>query len=200
MKAMLGVVLFLLFAGASAGLLQAQETDKKVTEKTDKATEKTDKTAKKADVSEAVQKAAAKLAGDAEVKFKAKGKNFEAKWVSDGKKNEALLDAEGKLIRSEIKLTLKDLPEEVRTAVVKKYGEDTVLEFTMITITKGDKVFFEVESDAKGDSMFNAKGEAVDDDEADEDEDEEDDDDGEEEDDDDEEEDGDDEEEDGDDD
>ena len=184
MKAMLGVVLFLLFAGASAGLLQAQETDKKVTEKTDKATEKTDKTAKKADVSEAVQKAAAKLAGDAEVKFKAKGKNFEAKWRTEAGKHEALLDADGKLIRSEIKLALKDLPEEVRTAVVKKYGEDAKLELTKITITKGEKVFYEVESDAKGDSMFNAKGEAVDEDESDEDEDEEDDDDGEEEDDD----------------
>lgn len=147
------MALLVLLIGVTAGMLQAQETDKPKTDKapakTDKAPEKTDR---KSEVSEAVKSAAAKLAGDAKVSFKAKGKNFKAEWKVGEHENEALYGNDGKLIRSEIKLDLKDLPEAVRNAVTAKYGVDTVLEFTKITIAKGDKVIYEVESESKGDT------------------------------------------------
>ncbi|MCB9892933.1 MAG: hypothetical protein H6839_00620 [Planctomycetes bacterium] len=159
------MALLVLLIGVTAGMLQAQETDKPKTDKapakTDKAPEKTDR---KSEVSEAVKSAAAKLAGDAKVSFKAKGKNFKAEWKVGEHENEALYGNDGKLIRSEIKLDLKDLPEAVRNAVTAKYGVDTVLEFTKITIAKGDKVIYEVESESKGDTRYTAAGVETDDD------------------------------------
>ncbi len=166
------MALLVLFVGLMAGMLQAQETDKPKTDKapakTDKAPSKTDKapekTDRKSNVSEAVKTAAAKLAGDAKVSFKAKGKNVKAAWKVGDKENEALYSADGKLIRSEIKLDLKDLPEAVRNAVTAKYGVDTILEFTKITIAKDDKVIYEVESESKGDTKYTAAGVETDDD------------------------------------
>lgn len=183
----LKTALLVLLVGIAATALAAQGVARKAEGKAEAKEEKKD--AEKAEVTAAAKTALQKLAGDATIKVEAEGKNWKAEWEANDKDHEAIVDAEGKLIRSEEDIDAKDAPEAVRTAAAKQFGEDTFVEFTKITIAEGNKTYYEADS-KKGDAFFDANGVAVDEDDIDgddDDEEDEDDDDGEEDDDDDEE-------------
>jgi hypothetical protein len=72
------------------------------------------------------------------------GKNWKAEWTIDGRDDEAIVDAEGKLLRTEEDVDVKDVPEAVRKAAAAKFGVDVIVEF--VKIAKGDKVFYEADS------------------------------------------------------
>jgi ribosomal protein L16/L10AE len=122
---------------------------------------------KKAEITEAAKKALQKLAGDAKIEIESEGKNWKAEWEADDKDHEAVVDAEGKLIRSEEDIDAKDAPEAVRKAAAKLFGEDTFVEFTKIVITDGEKTLYEADS-KKGEALFDATGAVVEDDDDDE--------------------------------
>jgi hypothetical protein len=116
---------------------------------------------KKAEITEAAKKALAKLAGDAKYTTERAGKNWKAEWTVDGKDHEAIVDGEGKLLRTEDDVDAKDVPEAVRKAAAKHFGEDIFVDF--VKITKGETVFYEADS-KKGEVVFDAAGNVTDDD------------------------------------
>ena len=135
---------------------------------------KEEKKEEKKEITEAAKKALTKLAGDAKLKTEAAGANWKGEWEVDDKDHEAIVDAEGKVLRTESEVDAKDVPEAVCTAATTKFGEDVFVEFTKIT--KGDKVIYEVDS-KKGEAHFDAQGAVVADDDDEDDDDGEDDDD-----------------------
>ena len=174
------VLVLLVSFGAAA--LTAQTVTKRAEGKTETTEEK--KEEKKAEITEAAKKALQKLAGEAKIEIESEGKNWKAEWEVGDRDHEAIVDAEGKLIRTEEDIDAKDAPEAVRKAAAKLFGEDIFVEFTKIVITEGEKTYYEADS-KKGEAMFDAAGAVVEDNDDSDDEDA--DDDGEEDDDDDEE-------------